>query len=322
MSTTTPLTLISGALRSIGGATSGDPIPIAEANDAFIMLNDMLDQWSNEKLMVFCVQEAIHELTGSKYIYTIGPGGNVGASFTGSIAGNVLTVTVLGSGALSVGQVLTTVGANPIIAGTAITSLGTAIGGTGVGALGTYYVNQSQTVGSETITSTHPRPLRINSAFVRVVNSISGTLDYPVAVIHMEQYELIGIKTLPGPWPRAVYYQPSEPVGVLNYWPNPSQGEMHLFCDTILNQFQTLNDTVTLPQGFNMAIRMNLAALLMPEYGKADPNQVELVHQMARAGKSVIKRTNMQPPQTMQLDPMLVQHRAKDASFILHGGFN
>ncbi len=316
---TTPLTLISGALRSIGASTSGDPIPTAEANDAFILLNAMLDQWSNEKMMVFCVQEAIHELTASQYIYTIGPGGNVGASFTGSIAGTVLTVSALASGALSVGQLLTGSG---ITTGTAITSYGTATGGNGLGAIGTYNLNLSNTFNSGAITSSHPRPLRINSAFVRVGYAVSGTLDYPVAVIHLEQYELIGIKTLAGPWPRAVYYQPSEPLGILNYWPNPAQGEMHLFCDTVLNQFNTLNDVVTLPQGFNMAIRMNLAAMLMPEYGKADPNQVQMIIGMARAGKALIKRTNMQPPQTVQFDSQLTQRGRRDAGYILHGGFN
>lgn len=316
---TTPLTIISGALRSIGALATGESVPSDQANDALTLFNDMLDQWSNEKMLVFCVQEVIHELTASQFVYTIGPNGNVGSSFTGSIAGSVLTVTALSSGALSVGQVLTGSG---ISVGTVITSLGTGLGGNGVGALGTYNLNLSQTVGSETITSSAVRPLRINSAFVRVVNAVSGTLDYPVSVIHLEQYELIGIKTLPGPWPRAVYYQPSEPVGVLNYWPNPSQGEMHLFCDTVLSQFQTLNDTVTLPQGFNMALRFNLAMFLMPEYGKEDPQQIAMIDGLAKSGKALIKRTNMNPPQSVQFDPQLLQRNRKDAGWVLHGGFN
>lgn len=316
---TTPLTLISGALRSIGALGSGETPDPSSANDALIMLNDMMDQWSNEKMMVFCTQEVIQELTGGKYIYTIGPNGNVGATFTGSITGTVLTVTALSAGALSVGQIISGTG---ITMGTAITSYGSATGGNGAGAIGTYNLNLPNTFLSGTITSYAPRPLRINSAFVRVVNSITGVLDYPVAVIHLEQYELIGIKTLPGPWPRAVYYQPSEPVGVLNYWPNPSQGEVHLFCDTILNQFSSLNDVITLPQGFNMALRFNLAVLLMPEYGKADANQIAMIGRLASQGKAFIKRINMNPPPTVQFDSSLTQRGRKDAGFILHGGFN
>ena len=56
-------------------------------------LNRLLDQLSNEGMRLFCKQEVIHELTPAVYIYTIGPGGNVGATFTGSIAGSVLTVS-------------------------------------------------------------------------------------------------------------------------------------------------------------------------------------------------------------------------------------
>lgn len=306
-------------MLDIGAREAGEPVPASDANEAFTVLNAMLDQWSNESMMVFCKQEVIHELTGGTYIYTIGSGGDVGCVFTGSIAGTVLTVTAITSGALSVGQTISGTG---IVAGTSITSLGTGRGGNGASALGTYQLNLSNTFASGTITSYAVRPLKINSAFVRVVNSITGTLDYPVAVINLEKYELIGIKTLPGPWPRAVYYQPSEPLGVLNYWPNPSQGEMHLFCDTVLNQFQTLSDNVTLPQGYQMAIRHNLAELLMPSYGKASPTQIQMIMGFAAKGRGLIKRTNMAPPQTAIFDSTLVQNRRNDAGFIMHGGFN
>lgn len=313
--------IIKGALRSIGALGTGETPDSDTSNDALLMLNDMIDNWSNQKMMLFCVQEVIHELTTSQFVYTIGgASASVGATFVGSISGTTLTVTSLSAGALSVGQILTGVG---VTANTAITSYGTATGGNGSGALGTYNVQLSQTVGPITFTSYAPRPLRINSAIVRIVTAIGGTLDYPVAVLTSEEYELIGIKTLPGPWPRAVYYQPSMPLGILNYWPNPNQvGEMHLFCDTVLNQFQTLNDTVILPQGFNLALRFNLAELLMPEFGKSDPGQVAMVMAQAAAGRAAIKRSNMQPVQTARYEDVLIAGKRKDAGWILHGGFN
>jgi autotransporter-associated beta strand protein len=64
-------------------------------------------------------------------------------TFTGSISGTTLTVTAIPSGALSVGQVITGSG---VAAGTTIQSLGTGTGGTG-----TYTLNNSQTVASETL---------------------------------------------------------------------------------------------------------------------------------------------------------------------------
>lgn len=318
MSSITPLDLITKALGDIGAYAPGDLIEPILANDAFDTLNDMLDQWSNEKEMIYCTQEVIHEVNGSQQTFTIGPGGNVNCAFTGSIAGTVLTVTALASGALSVGQTLSGSG---MTANTVITALGTGLGGNTNTALGTYSVQNSQTFASGPITSYAPRPLRINTAFVRVVNSLTGVLDFPVGILTVADWGRIGIKSLPGPWPKGVYYQPSEPVGVLNYWPFPQACEMHLFCDTILNQFNTLTDTITLPQGYKMAIRWNLAELLMPSYGKGDPAQLQQVVKHAAAGRAYIKRLNAQPLQPAMFDPVLQRGNRIDAGWILSGGF-
>lgn len=315
----TPHDLIQQSMSDIGANVAGEPLDPNIENDVFNTLNDMLDMWSNSKMMLFCVQEVIHELTGGTYIYTIGGGGDCGCALTGSIAGTTLTVTAISSGALSVGQTITGSG---IASGTFITSYNTGRGGNGTDALGTYQINVTTTFASGSIVTFVQRPLRINSAFVRVVTSVTGTLDYPVAVLDSEEYELIGIKTLSGPWPRAVYYQPSMPLGVLNYWPNPSSGEMHLFCDTILNRFLTLNETMTLPQGYVMAMRWNLAELLLPSFGRNQPDLISLIRQYAAQGRAMVKRTNMQPQQAARFDSVLVAGRAKDAGWILSGGFH
>ncbi len=318
---TTPIDLIKGALRSIGALGTGETPDPDSANDAFTMLNDMLDQWSTQKMMLFATQEVIHELTTNQTAYTIGStAASVGATFTGSITGTTLTVTAITSGAISVGQILSGTG---ITANTSITSYGTGTGGNSTGAIGTYFVQLSMpATGSITITGYSPRPMRINSAFVRLVTAISGTLDYRVTPISVEDYERIGLKSMNGAWPSVVYYQPTEPLGVLNYWPNPNQaGEMHLFCDMILNQFQTLADTVTLPPGSNLAIRFSLAELLMPEYGKSDPTQLALITAGASAGRAFLKRMNMQPLQTASMPNVLMQSKRKDAGWILNGGF-
>lgn len=65
-------------------------------------------------------------------------------SVTGSIAGTTLTVSAVGSGTLNVGDEIFGTG---VTDNTVITALGTGVGGTG-----TYTVNQSQTVGSTTLT--------------------------------------------------------------------------------------------------------------------------------------------------------------------------
>jgi hypothetical protein len=167
---------------------------------------------------------------------------------------------------------------------------------------------------SGTITSTQ-RPLTINSAFVRV-----STIDYPVAILNVEQYELIGLKQLNGPWPRALWYNSGTPNGLIKFWPLPSSGEIHLFCDLLLTSFATINDTVVLPQGYELWLTWGLAELLCPGYGKLE--LIGVCKSNAARALGALKSTNMSPMQTVQFDPAMGgRNRAKDAGWIYSGGF-
>lgn len=324
---TKPIEIISGALKDIGALEAGEtPTPEA-AQDALQMLNFMLDQWSNENMMVFNVTEIIFTLISGQVQYTLGPNPStlnfVGSSFDGSISGTVLTITGINSGAVAVGQTLSGTG---IAAGTKIISNITGAGGN-VNEQGTYQVNIPQTVAATTITAYYQKPLYIDSAFVRINTTSNGQpiqgggLDYPVAILALQQYEQIGLKTLNGPWPKALYFNPNEVSGNLFVWPNPAQGELHIFANTIFTTFDTLDYTYTLPQGYDMALRWCLAERLMPMYGKASQTQIAMITQFAAQSKSTLKRTNMSPLQTSSYPDVLLGGKAKDAGWILTGGF-
>ena len=318
-----PIDIISGALKDIG-ALAGGEIPTAESvQDALNMMNGMIDQWSNESMMVSYKTEIIFPITPGQIQYTIGPGGTIGASFTGYISGNVLTVTGITQGALSLGQTLAGTG---IANGTTITAFGSGAGGN-VNDNGTYTVNISQTVSSTSISGYYQRPLAIQSSFVRINTNSNGTpivnggLDYPVAVLNLENYEMIGLKTLSGPWPKALYYQPSDPLGNIFVWPNPSQGEMHIFADTLFTRYNTIYDPIVLPQGYELCLRWCLAERLMPMYGKNDPAALAMIGKFAADAKATLKRTNMRPIQASTFSDALLVGRQKDAGWILTGGF-
>jgi hypothetical protein len=182
-------------------------------------------------------------------------------------------------------------------------------------------------VGSTTISAYYQRPLSINSAFVRINTNSNGMpinnggLDYQIAILNVEEYERIGLKTLNGPWPKVVYYQPADPLGNIFVWPNPSQGEMHLFCDTLFTRYVTVNDAIVLPQGYAMALRWNLAQRLMPMYGKTNQTQIAMITQFAEQGKGLIKRNNMKPLQSSTYNDAILTGKQKDAGWILSGGF-
>lgn len=98
-------------------------------------------------------------------------------SCTGSISGTVLTVTAVSSGTLAVGQTIT--GTN-IASGTTITALIS-----GSGSTGTYRVNISQTISSETIVATAlllelPPATQVSTGQAIIVRNI-GTYAFTVA---------------------------------------------------------------------------------------------------------------------------------------------
>ena len=322
-----PYDIVSRALKDIGALEAGEtPTPDA-AKDAFEMMNDMIDQWSNENMMVFNVTEIICPVIAGQTQYTIGPNPStinfIGASFTGSIAGNILTVTGIASGALAQGQTLSGTG---IAAGTKITQFLTGAGGN-INEQGTYQVNIPQTVASTTITAYYQKPLNIDSAFVRVNTTSNGQpitgggLDYPMSVLALQDYEMIGLKTLNGPWPKAVYFNPGSDSGNLFIWPSPSQGELHLFANTLFSRYESMYEDLFLPQGYSMALRWCLAERLMPMYGKASATQITMIQTFAGQAKATLKRTNMSPLQVARYPDALLTGKAKDAGWILTGGF-
>jgi len=325
---TRPLDIITRAMKDIGALAAGENPTADEAQDGLDMLNDMIAQWSNENMMVFYRTEIVFPCVQNQTQYTIGPSGNVSARFVGSISGTTLTVPVDGvtKGAITMGMTLTGPG---VLSGTTIVGFGTGAGGN-VNEGGTYTVSRTHTtpVVAQIIDAYYERPLTIESAFVRVTTTSNGVpiygggLDYPIAILSLEEYESIGLKTLNGPWPKSLYYQPSELLGTIYLWPNPAQGEMHLFTQTIFREFGDLYGTIQFPQGYNMALRWCLAERLMPMYGKINQIQVQQISAYAAQAKATIKRTNMKPPQVSKYPDVLMTGRPKDAAFILDGGFN
>lgn len=396
---TQPIDIISRALKDIGALEAGEvPTPDA-AQDAFDMLNDLIDQWSNENMMIYNVTEIIFPVIAGQTQYTIGPDPStanyIGAAITGSISGKILTVTGVTSGAVALGQTLSGIGISGVgtkivefltgaggnvnengtyrlnidattppavftgsISGTTLTvtavsagyiGAGATISGTGVtagttitsvisasGGVGTYQVSASQTVSSGLMGATvtpipinlyYQKPLGIDSAFVRVNTTsngqpiLNGGLDYQVGILSLENYNQIGLKTLNGPWPKALYYNPGAESGNLTVWPNPSQGEMHLFATTIFSTYNDLYENLAFPQGYTMALRWCLAERLMPMYGKVNQTQIAMINAYAAQAKATLKRTNMKPVTVASYPDAMLTGRARDAGWILNGGF-
>jgi hypothetical protein len=68
--------IIKAALRSIGAYSSGETPTAAEMQDALLTLNQMIDHWQAQRLMVYRVVRQVFVPATLKQVYTVGIGGD------------------------------------------------------------------------------------------------------------------------------------------------------------------------------------------------------------------------------------------------------
>lgn len=73
---TTASDVINSALRSVGQLAEGETPSSETSDDCLALLNEMLDSWSNERLMAPYLQEETFSLSASDASYTIGSSGD------------------------------------------------------------------------------------------------------------------------------------------------------------------------------------------------------------------------------------------------------
>jgi hypothetical protein len=312
--------LVVGALRKIGALAAGETPNANDSSDALQVLNDMIESWSTDKLFVFAGVENILTWTPGQYQYTVG--NPVGGNFSGTlVGGNPVVSNVTIPANLIVGGTVTDFNAQ-VPANTTITAIGTNTVTLSANALSTVSTPETFTYtvpGNFAI----PRPLRIPRAFTRITSSGTTGLDYEIDVDYTgDKYAAIGLKGIPGPWPILLWYNPTFPLGNLYCYPNPQLGgALHLWTDTLFTDFTNPAQLINLPPGYALAIKLSLALLLAPEYGKAGGLKMTLLQQQAREAVERIKKLNSTPAVQAFFDRDIVRTRRTDAGWIFHGGF-
>ena len=72
----TALDICTAALRLIGVGASGETLPAAEAQDALTSLNQLIQRWNLERLMIHAITLQQFSFVVGQQSYTIGSGGN------------------------------------------------------------------------------------------------------------------------------------------------------------------------------------------------------------------------------------------------------
>lgn len=141
----------------------------------------------------------------------------------------------------------------------------------------------------------NPRPDRMEYAFVRFLNQAGGAaalpVDIPLELIQSrEDYSRVTVKTV-GTLPRAVFYDPVWPVGVLYPWPVPQATlyEIHLGFKVVLPRAGNIQQPLNFPPEYEPAFNWCLARRLRASYQMpADPE----VNSLARDALKSIRLAN------------------------------
>lgn len=132
-----------------------------------------------------------------------------------------------------------------------------------------------------------PRPNELVSAFAQV-----DQVSYPIQILdNPQQYDNIQIKGMTTPWPQAIWYERSYPLGRLYFWP-VGAAQVHLRFTTPLQQFTSLTDEIQLPMGYKKAMMDALAVELAQAF---NTDISPLVVQSANNAIARLKRFNLQP---------------------------
>jgi hypothetical protein len=132
------------------------------------------------------------------------------------------------------------------------------------------------------------RPVKIISA--TAVDA--GGTEYGVNVIPRELWDAITVKAVDGGPPCDVWWDAQPTNGRIHVYPRSTGYTLKLACQTLLNSFASTATAVTLPEGYESAIYLNLADDLAASYGR----QLSADSRRRAAGAMrAIKRTNAEP---------------------------
>jgi hypothetical protein len=151
-----------------------------------------------------------------------------------------------------------------------------------------------------------PRPEEIDSIQYSYTADSTQPLTMVMTLLNQDQYNAIGIPSISTQLPTMAYVDDSFPQRKVYMYPVPQQvysGQMFVW--TPLTSIATLDDAISLPYGYEKALKFNLALDLAPEYGAAAVTAAGLIAAQANMAKAVVKSANIEVP-LLQCDQALI----------------
>lgn len=147
----------------------------------------------------------------------------------------------------------------------------------------TYTIGASQALNTT-------RPTKIDSAYIRD----SSNQDYGVEIIMSDEYNSVYDKIDTRGRPQKLYYNAAYPSGTIYLYPVPDAAyTLGLSQWKQLTAFTGLTQTISLPPGYEMALRYNLAIEMAPEFRATITPEIQ---NGAMTHKAAIQRLNNRTP--------------------------
>lgn len=135
-------------------------------------------------------------------------------------------------------------------------------------------------------------PMLIEQASIIDTNS-NPAVEYGLRINSTQEYANIPDKALISKLPTDLYFKRGPVTSQIIIYPVPSENsQIVLYSRKPFTAFASLNDSVSLPEGYERALYYNLALELAAEYGRAPS---DLVYKFANDSKALIRRVNMDP---------------------------
>jgi hypothetical protein len=274
--------LIKSALRFIGVLASGEEPSDAELDDGLVVLNQMILNWSAQGLPIYQITRATQTLNGAAtYTLSTRPVKIKAASVivtsgvnTPMLVANPLQWAEYAEKGYTAdrseilfyedGYPLGKIHVAPLVSGTIEVIGEKAIGGGTMMVRDTITANAaaSYTIGAGGTVDVE-RFVRIHSASILA----SSTVAQEAKIVTAEGYAAYPRRGA-GKFADVLYWDAALSGNSYMLAPNPAAGTLEIFVYNALGTLAALDTTVTLPPGYELALRNALGVLLAPEYGR------------------------------------------------------
>ena len=139
-----------------------------------------------------------------------------------------------------------------------------------------------------------PRPVKVQMASVIIQTNAVSPVELALRELTDEEWRATAVKNVTSAYPTQFWLDGNYPLNGMYLWPIPQNpySELVLYTWGKTENFATLNDEVSFPNGYEEALVTNLAITLSNSYGvQAGPALVA----RAAASKSAIESINIEP---------------------------